>query len=518
MTSFAILLVTAAIASGIATRVRLPAGPFLIVAGVALRASGLPLDGTRVREALVLSGTFLLFALGTVLDLSHPRHHIRSAIAIAMGQLVLLVAIGSTVGWLAGLPLREVLHVSLAVAASSSLVATEMLRRRQRVFEPVGRVVIGVLLVQDVIVISGIAVLGGLDGGAVGIARSAGSVVALGAGAYAFARWVAPYVMTRMGLDDEQELLVTLTMLFAFLGASHALELPAPVGAFFAGVAFSRFPVSGLVRAKVSSFSDFFVATFYVSLGAVLVLPTWQTLAVEGALVTTLVLLAPIFLLPIARWAGLTTRAALEAVTLLAQCGELALVVGVIGLARGDVSEHLFGVIATVAVVTMFLAPLISSDTSVGAIARKLPRLRPPPRPRELHDHVVWVGAGAATRPILRDIDRQVPVVVIDEDRDVVKELADQGIHAVRADGADPHVLRQANLPRARLVVSTLRREADVERLVRAAEGVPVWVRVFSPQQAERVSALGARPVIEAEVGLDHFLRWYEGSIADRSG
>jgi monovalent cation:H+ antiporter-2, CPA2 family len=358
---------------------------------------------------------------------------------------------------------------------------------------------------------SGVAVLGGLVGGGSGVALAVGGVVALTALALLTARWIAPFAFTKLGLDDEQKLLVVLSTLFLFVGAAHLLGLSPAVGAFFAGIGFSRFPVSGLVRAEVSSFADFFVATFYVSLGAVLVVPSLETLWMEASLVVTLSVLAPLLLWPIARSGGLTTRSALEAVTLLAQCGELALVVGIIGLTRGDVSERMFGVIATVAVVTMFIAPLLSSDRVVLALVRYVPRGRRLRREEPAHDHVLWIGAGSASRPVIERLHAQrAPLLVVEDDPSVVAALEEQGVRVLRGDGADVRVLRAAGIAHARLVISTMRRASDNERLIHIAGQVPVWVRVFSAEAGARFRELGARVLVESEAGLERFLRWFE--------
>lgn len=519
MTSFALLLLAAAVAMGAAKRLRLPPAPLLVVAGVLLRVSGIPMDGERVQEALLLSATFLLFALGTELDLGHLRRHGQAAAGVAIGQLALLVGAGVLAGRLVGLELPEVLHASLAVSASSSLLAIEVLRRRQRVFDAVGRLVIGVLLLQDFMVMSGVAILGGLAGGPLGLAQATGAVALLALAALLMARWGSAWLILKLKLDDEQVLLVALSVLFVFLGAAFFLGLPVAVGAFFGGVSLSRFPVSGLVRAKVSSFSDFFVATFYVALGALISLPGPEAFVLEGALVLTLVVLAPLALLPVARSTGLTTRDAVQAVTLLGQCGELAMIVGAIALSRGDLSERMFGVIVTVSVVTMLIAPWVSSDRATTSIVRWIPgghrRLAELPS-----GHVLWIGAGAGSRPVIAELARaKVALVVVEGDPGAARDLEREGIRVLRGDGGDPRVLEAAGLTRARLVVSTMRSRGDNERLVRMAReaSVPVWVRVFSSDLGARMEALGARVFVESEAGLEGVLGWVDALRAARA-
>jgi monovalent cation:H+ antiporter-2, CPA2 family len=217
-------------------------------------------------------------------------------------------------------------------------------------------------------------------------------------------------------------------VLFAFAGACQVMGLPLVMGAYFAGMALSRFPEAGVVRSYVVSFSDFFSIVFFVTLGTVLVLPRPMDLLAEGILIASILLVRPLLLVPLVRRIGLTVRSSIEAVTLLAQSGEVALVVALVGLERGHIDESVLGVVAVVVVATMSLIPWLSSDQVALRLTRWYPFGDHAPLPEAPRGHVLLLGCGEAGRVLLQRLqDKGHPVVVLDDDPAVVEALRKKG-------------------------------------------------------------------------------------------
>src|SRR5690606_124485 len=144
--------------------------------------------------------------------------------------------------------------------------------------------------------------------------------------------------------------LTVLAVLSAFLAASLVTGLPLVAGAFFAGLALAPFPSGGIVRGHVGAFRDFFSPLFLASLGALVTLPTLNELAVVSIAVLAILVVQPLLLVPLGRRAGLTLHEAVEGSTLLATCGELALVVAITGVGEGHIDDASLRVVAAVAV------------------------------------------------------------------------------------------------------------------------------------------------------------------------
>jgi CPA2 family monovalent cation:H+ antiporter-2 len=282
------------------------------------------------------------------------------------------------------------------------------------------------------------------------------------------------------------------------------------VGAFLAGVGLSSFPTSGLLRPHVSAVTDFFSSIFFVTLGALVGLPGLDELRLAAVLSVVVILATVPVVAAIAQRAGFARRPALEAGLVLAQTSELSLVVGLFGLMAGHVSQPVFTTIALVTIITMLLTPALLHERVVNrllALYPVPPGAAPPPG-----GHVVIVGAGATGMPLVETVLADgLDVVVIDDDPEVVERLREADIPAIRGDAAQPHVLREAGVARARAISSTMRRPYDNRRLLQEAEGVPVVVRVFEESDAAWITIMGGTPVLYSEATAANLLRWFYG-------
>lgn len=515
MTGILIILLAATVGMTIARWLRLPPVPLLVVGGVGLSVTGLAPDSAFLGDALMLGLAFLVFVAGTELNPARAGRQRRPAVVVGTVQFLAMAGVGAMAAVWLGLSWQASLYVGLAMTASSTLVVVTILRQRQQFFEPFGRLVLGVLLLQDLLVIIAIGGLSGLDDGVLAVLYGLGATVVLIALAWSIARWVAPWAVGRLKLDEESLLLTALAVLFAFIGLSFWMGLPLVVGALLAGIALSGFPVHGLVRGQVSSLGDFFLAVFFVSLGAVLAWPSFRELVVAAGLTVLVLALTPPLVAWTARRIGLSSRVGVESGLFLAQCSEFSLVVALLGLSQGHLSEEVFNLIAIVTVVTMILTPFVATDRNTWFLMR----IRPGGHATGFRDddptegHVLMLGCGRLGERLISELrDRGERVLVVDDDKAVVDRLREAGVRAVRGDGADLEILRAAGARSAKAIVSTMRRIEDHERVLHHVweAGVPVLARLFSPADAERMAVLGAVPVIEADVAAEKMLAWFD--------
>lgn len=511
MTGIALLLLAASVGHGLARALRLPPIPFLVLAGFALGLTGTVADDF-LQDALVLGITFLVFAAGVELDPTRVRQQKRAALAVGTLQFVVLGGVGWAAARTLGFEGGTAAYLALALTASSTLVAVRVLQRRRQLFEPFGRLVIGVLLLQDLLVILLIPVLTGLPDGAGAVARGVGATLLLAALAGPLLRALLPRVLERLALDEELLLLVVLAHLFLFLFLADALRVPLVSAAFVAGVSLSSFPVNGVVRGQLTSIGDFFTAVFFAALGATLGIPTATELVQAAVLGAVVVLLTPVIVALVAEWAGFSARPAILSGLLLSQTSEFSLVVGLQGVALQQLPPGVFRVIVLVTLGTMVLTPLLVTD---DRLALALLHLHPSRRRRAdaepPRDHVLLIGAGSSGMPLLETlVISPHPVVAVDDDPAVVERIRRAGLDAFRGDATDPRLLEHCGAAGARVVVSTVRRPEDNVPLLKRAGDVPVLVRAFEEADAAWLAARGARPVVYGDAAAATFLEWFD--------
>ncbi len=511
MTGLALLLIVAAAGFGLAKWLRFPVIPLLLAAGVLLSTFEIEIEHDFVQNALELGLTFLLFVAGIELNPARFGRQRKAALWVGIAQFSAMAISGWLVATLLGFEAVAAAYVASALAASSTLVVLRHLRLHQQMFEPFGRLVTGVLLFQDLIIIVALIVLMRLPKGAGSVALG----LAYTAGLFGFAmvcqRWLMPLIVMRLKVDDETLLLAILAVLFGYVGLSVQLGLPTIAGAFLAGFSLSAFPVNGLVRGLIASLADFFMAIFFTALGAIIILPTGEALFQAAVFTLLVVLLTPPLVTLVAEWTGLSSRASIECGLLLAQTSEFSLVLGLSGLVLGHISQELFSVFALVTVTTMTLTPFVATDAVTRFLLRFHPLRRRLSAAGATEGHVLMLGFGASGMWVLKPLQAEGHnVLVVDDDPAVIEQLRKSGIPCIRGDGSDEKVLEKAGARRAKLIIVGMRRVSEAEKVLQHVRNVPVVVRVFEAHDAEHIRRLGGKPILNSTAAADTFMDWFE--------
>ena len=510
MTELAILLGLAAVGYGMARWTQVPAIPFLLAGSLGLGATGAVGDPAFVEDVLFLSVSVLLFVAGTDLSLERVGPFRRSAFLIGGVQFAGLAAAGLGMAYALDYGPIDALYLGLALAASSTIVGVRLLQRRQQMFEPFGRTVLGVLLLQDIFVVLLLPVLIRFPDGSAAMLGSLGGTALLLLGAWGIMKGLVPLLLERE-FDAETQLLVVLGVLFGFMGAAAWFDVPLFAAAFLAGVSLSGFPFSGIVHSEMQPLYDFFGAIFFASLGVAAALPDPALIGHATLFGGAVLVLTPLIVAVVGEWKGLAARPALESGLLLSQTSELSLVVGLQALVVGQVGGEVFSVIVLTTVFTMMVTPLLTSKTVVWELLRWHSSRRPDPLPEVPSNHVLVLGGGQSARPLLRLLrESDYEAVVVDEDPAVVDRLRDRGVTCVRGDGSDLSMLLEAGGAQARVIVSTLRNPFAVGPLLNyVGDTVPILVRVFEDHEAEWVEARGGTPIRFAHAAGDAFMDWF---------
>lgn len=520
MIGFTALVVAAALGLGLGRWLRLPAIPFLLIGGALLSRLGVFPHAEILQTVLLLGLAVLAFAVGMEMAPERVGKYRSAALGVGLVQFVVLAGTGFGAAVAFGYSLRTASYLALALSASSTLVAIALLRDRKELSEPHARMTVGVLLLQDLLVILLIPVAARAEEGVTSALIGLLSALALVVLAYLVLRYVTPLLVVRMELDEERLLLGVIAVLFLFVGAADLLGLPLIAGGFLGGVAMSSFPARGILRGQMDPFSDFFAALFFTSLGALIQLPApgqWLHVLVFAGLV---VLLTPPLVAIVAERFGISRRPALESGLVLAQTSEFSLVVGIQALALGHMETDTFTVLVLVTALTMVATPFLLTHR----VTRRLLRFHMPGRGASstddpTRDHILVLGAGENGIDLLESLRSDgFDVLAVDDDPSAVARVRRHGLPALLGDASDLGTLERAGARQAKAVISTLHETAEMEPILQHLQGVPVYVRVFSADEAMQVEEWGGTPVLYADAAADDFVRWFEEHMAPEPG
>lgn len=514
-----LFLLAAAVAFTLSRWKPIPVIPLLLASGVLLQLAvsgiGREVPPAMLESVLEIGLAVLAFAAGIDLSPRRFRHRGRAVAVIGLIQFVTLGLAGFLTGMFLGYSLMVSIYLGCALSASSTLVVVRHLKSRQQMFEPFGRMVTGVLLVQDLVIILVLVVLLRVGEGLETWMMGLGGVLLLAVLAGILHRWLIPVVVENLALDEEQLLLSALALLFAFCGLAAVFSLPFVVGGFFAGFALSAFPMNGLLRGMLGSISSFFLALFFIGLGAMMVMPSWETIGHALVCVVVLLVVTVPLVAAVGERMGLSSRSAIESGLLLSQTSEFSLILVLLGVSAGQVSPEFFTMIAIVTVGTMALTPFIARDDVAWFLMGFHPRNRDDRKGpwTEMKDHVILLGYGRGGSSTVRMLkDAGLEVLVVDDDHAVVSNLREEGVPAFYGDGSDPRSLQKVGARRARAVLCSMRKTRDAFQLADFMQGSDalVVVRTFDPGDREILQNQGAEVVVTSEASTSRILKWIQ--------
>lgn len=506
------IVVGAALVLAIARRLALPPLISYLVAGLLLG----PLTGLLiVTESVDLLSHFgvalLLFLVGMEMSVERIREVGRTSLLVAGGQMAATMVGGTALAALLGFPVREALLLGLAVIFSSTVVVIKLLDRAGDLEERYGRISVGVLLVQDVVVALALTVIAGLGAGADGsMAVQLGAallgLVALVAGAAAAVRWGLGELFGWLAPSREAVFIAVLAWCLGFILVAESVHLSVELGAFVAGVAVAQLPQAGDLHTRVRPLVDFLLAVFFVTLGAGMDLgAVSRNAGAVLALSAFVIVLKPVLVGGLLELTGEARSTGVGAGLTLGQISEFSFVLVGGAAAAGIGGQEVVSVTTAVGLTTIaasaVLAPRADRVTALLEAAGWGGQEASGSRPGEgkRFGHVVVVGMNTLGRALVEGLTRRsVEVVAVDTDPE---KLRDVSAETVVGDVSLRDIMADLDIDSAKLLVSALRIE-DTNRLLvyRCVEReTPVAVHAFDPLHREELRSLGADYVIDSK-------------------
>lgn len=526
-----IILGTSVLVLLVSHRLRLAPVVGLLVTGVLIGPSGLALirEAEEVEVFAEIGVVFLLFSIGLEFSLERLREIRRPFFlggSLQAGGTILLAVMLAMAFGLSG---RQAVFFGFVIALSSTAVVLKLYNERREMESPQGKIVIGVLLFQDFLLVPMIiltpVLAGAVEASPGTIALRFGSgVVAVGV-VFVVARYLMPKVLYHLVRTRIRELFV-LGALFVCLGLAfftESLGFSLALGGFLAGIIISESHYSHQVVADMIPFRDLFTSVFFISIGMLFDL---SFALGHLPLVAGLTLL--IFGLKVLTGAGavLALRFPPRIVAIvalgLAQIGEFSFVLLNVGRGHGLVEPAAYQALIAVAVLTMLATPaLVSVAPSIGARiprrwSRRIASAAPTPESETLvkGNHVVVVGYGLNGRTLAKVLDEAgIRYVVIELNGDTVQRALDEGRPMIFGDSTRREILEHAGVGDAQVIVFAISDLEAVRRSIALARQLNptlhIVVRTRQLSQIEELRRCGADEVIaeEFESAIEIFTR-----------
>lgn len=523
LVTLAILLTAALVGGMIAHRLRQPVILGYLIIGVAVGPHALGLvDDVELIEAVATMGVALLmFTLGLEISIAQLREVGRVGLWGGIAQILVTFGLGLAVGIvLFGWAITQAILFGLIISLSSTSVCLKILMERGELSSVQGRIMLAILIFQDITVVVMMVVMPLLGG----VAESLPMALAVAVGkAFLFiavgivaGRWVLPWLMGRVGGVRTRELFL-LTVLVMCLGAAigtHIFGLSVVFGAFLVGLVLRETRFVHQALAEITPLRDIFAALFFVSLGMLLapefLISNWASVAMMVAVIASLKLLV-VFV--IVRLFGYSSRIAFLTGAGLFQIGEFGFILAQGGINMGIISEQLYSLILASAIITMLLTPisislaswlfprLVSKAGARGVVAREA---APASAPSEILNRVVVAGYGRVGQNIAQGLqDAEIPYLVIDIDPERVAAAKATSRPRMYGDATNFNVLEKAGLDKARALVITYPDPLAVVTTAKTALSInpelKILARVHRVREADILKGLGISELVSPE-------------------
>ncbi len=480
-TEIAVLLLMAAVIGAIALRLRQP----LIVAFIALgllvgpSALGWVSANDQVDLLARMGIALLLFVVGLKLDLHIIRIMGPVALAAGLGQVFFTSVIGYFIAIGLGMSQVGALYVAVALTFSSTIIIVKLLSDKREVDTLHGRIAIGFLIVQDIVVVLvmiGLTALGevgdttSLSWEALGLLlRGALFIVTIGL----LMRFVLTPLLHQLARSPELLILFAIAWAVALAAAGGELGFSKEVGAFLAGVSLASTPYREIIGARLVSLRDFMLLFFFIDLGAGLDLSTLGAQVIPAIILSLFVLIGnPLIVMTILGAMGYRKRTSFLAGLTVAQISEFSLILGALGLSLGHIDVETMGLITLVGFITISVStymilysyPLYERIAPwLGLFERRSPHREAAQGEVGEAERVdlILFGLGRFGTGIVQELrKRGYQVLSVDFDPDLVRRNDGNGNEVRYGDAEDPEFIASLPLDQPRWVLSSVREKS----------------------------------------------------------
>lgn len=359
------LLVLAAFIGFIGLILKQPLIVSFIVVGVLAGPSvfGIVQSYENIQLLAELGIAVLLFLVGLKLDLHLIRTLGPVALATGLGQVFFTSVVGFLIGLMMGLDMITASYVAVALTFSSTIIIVKLLSDKKEVESLHGRIAVGFLIVQDLVVVIAMIVLSSL-----GIGENRGEalshifyVILYGLMMLGFVLLFVRYVANRLvaRITHSQELLILFAISWAALLAAIGsyFGLSKELGGLLAGISLASTPYREMIVSRLASLRDFLLLFFFIALGSHLDLGLLGTQIVPAVIFSLFVLIGnPLIVMAIMGYMGYRKRTGFLAGLTVAQISEFSLIFMTMGLTLGHVSAESLGLVTLVGLITISMS------------------------------------------------------------------------------------------------------------------------------------------------------------------
>ncbi len=473
-----IIIIIAAVAAYTLRLIKQPQILSYVLVGVLITPLfGWVTDTSLIQSMSTIGIAFLLFIVGMEIDLKKLKN---VALVSTLGggiQIAVLFTLGYFLALLLGFLSLEAAYIGLMLTFSSTMIVMKLLSDKKELNTLHGRIVVGILLMEDIVAIFALSIFSSIDNFSPGLFGFAFlKFLSLFAAAYLCSKYIFPRVFRYAAKNQELLLITSLAVCFIFSLAFYFINFSVAIGAFIAGVALGSLEYNFDIIGKVKSLKDFFSLLFFVSLGMGLsiavIVKMWIPLIV---FVVFVIFFKPILTMTVCSMFKYTKKPAFLSAISLSQLGEFSLIIATQGLLLNHISADLFSLIVVVALVSITTTSYLMKydDWFYNLMEKPLKIFEMfstkgmEYMPTETKPRIILCGHNRIGYSILRSFSKEKKkVLIVDYNPEMIDRLAKDGYHCLYGDVGDGEIIDKMNLGQIKMLISTVPEVKDSLNLI----------------------------------------------------
>lgn len=449
-----------------------------------------------------LGVSILLFIVGMHLSPTEVRDFGKSAFIVGFFQVVLTTLLGFATTLLFGYPLPAALYIGIALSFSSTIVVLKFISDKKELDSLYGRVTIGILLLQDIVAALVLIAAAAFSPGESGVNLFLSLMIkglALTLVLSLISYYLLPSLSSFFAKSQEFLFLFALAWGFGLASLFKSLGFSIEIGALVAGISLSMSPYAEEISSKLKPLRDFFILMFFILLGARVdflnlshvLLPT-IVLSALALLIKPLIIQILMGIFKYAKKTGFYTAASLS------QISEFSLILAILGLSSGQISQEVFSIITLTGIITIAVSAYIIKYTDRLYFLLS-PSLKIFERPNAFEQietlggyEIVLFGCNRMGYDFIESFkEHGSSFLAVDFDPEIVSNLMEEGINVKYGDADDGEFLEDIKIGETKIVISTIPDyETNLFLLEKAKKDNPEVMTVLSSRDLDQAIKL----------------------------
>ena len=483
---------------------------------------GLVKDYVTIQGLSELGIAFLLYAIGAELSIDKIKSIKKSIFLVTIIEVFGIFGIGLLLSkYLLGLSWMISVFIGVIVSLSSTAVVMKYLSDQKLVNTLKSRIILGILLIQDLIILLFLPLLIDFNAGFTyaSIPLVIGKIILLVVVALAI-NFVFADVLKESFKRKDLLFLISLASCFAFIGLSALMNFSIIIGAFIGGLILTNYPYKLEIIEQIDETKSFFSMLFFVSLGlqitAINSINWWLMLL----LFALAVILKPLILFIGSLLSGYDEKISFYVSSSLFQISEFSLVLVQFATLQGLFNESLTTTLILFISLSLIFTPYVLSKNNfleklfypINKYIVKITYKRKKDEldnteEKDFTNHIVLFGLGRMGMGVLDGLLKSKfvepkDIVVVDDDPDSISKVMEKNIFCICGQADNPEILDKLALNHARAIVITIPYYDVNETILKHInlKKVPVFVRAYFVQEAIDYYKKGIRHVVIPQV------------------